>query len=152
MRMAETITALSEVLFNQLQKETFVLLHTTDAERGTPTSNAISWVYAPEPEKLRFAVDARSKLVPNLNANSQVCVTVFAAGTVNAIYGQARQISEALEEVPFKLACFDIEIASIGDAMFYGARVSVAPEYEKTYDKRAADKLDGQVFTAMKKA
>jgi hypothetical protein len=36
--------------------------------------------------------------------------------------------------------------------MFYGARLSATPEYEKTYDKRAADKLDGQVFAAMKKA
>jgi hypothetical protein len=36
--------------------------------------------------------------------------------------------------------------------MFYGARLSVVPDYEKTYDKRAADKLDGQVFAAMRKA
>jgi hypothetical protein len=28
----------------------------------------------------------------------------------------------------------------------------VKPEYEKTYDKHAADKLDGQVFDSMNKA
>jgi len=57
-----------------------------------------------------------------------------------------------LDGVPFKLSCFDIHVEQVRDAMFYGSRLSVAPEYEKTYDKRAAEKLDNQVFAAMKKA
>lgn len=31
-------------------------------------------------------------------------------------------------------------------------RISVQFEFKKNYDKRAADKLDGQVFDAMNKA
>ncbi|GGG10417.1 pyridoxamine 5'-phosphate oxidase family protein [Paenibacillus abyssi] len=150
--MTEPVTALSEALFNQLQKETFVLLHTTDAEHGSPTSSAISWIYAATPTTLRFAVDGRSRLVANMSANPDVCVTVFSSGTVQAVYGPAKVISDSLEGVPFKLVCLEIEITNIRDAMFYGARLSVTPEYEKTYDKRAAEKLDGQVFEAMKKA
>jgi hypothetical protein len=150
--MSETITALSDSLFNQLQKEKFVLLNTIDAETGGPTSNAISWIYAVNPNTLRFAVDQRSRIVANAKQNPNVIVTFFGSGTVNAVYGKASIVTEALPEVPFKLTCMDISIEAVRDAMFYGAKISVEPEYEKTYDKRAAEKLDGQVFSAMKKA
>ena len=121
--MAEPITALSDSLFNQLQNESFVLLHTLDAESGSPTSNAISWVYAVDSGRLRFAVDGRSRLVANLSANPDSCITVFSSGTVNAVYGRAALVSESLEGVPFKLVCFDIAISAVRDAMFYGARL-----------------------------
>jgi hypothetical protein len=150
--MAETITGLSEPLFAALQKEILVLLSTIDAETGAPSTSAVSWLYATEPNKLRFAIDQRSRLVTNIRNNPLVNVTVFAEGTVQAIYGSAQIIVDALEAVPFKLACVDITISAVRDAMFYGSRISVTPEFEKTYDKRAAEKLDGQVFDAMKKA
>ena len=150
--MAETITALSDALFAKLQKESFVLLSTNDAETGSPNINAISWVYAVSPERVRFALDQRSRIVRNLKANASAILTFIGSGSVHAIYGTVEIVSEALEGVPFKLACFDLTIDAVRDAMFYGARISVDPEYEKTYDKRAAEKLDGQVFAAMKKA
>lgn len=150
--MAETLTALTDAQFAAMQGETFVLLHTIDAETGSPTTNAISWIFAPNPSVLRFAVDGRSRLVANLKNNPSVAVTLFAGGTVQAVYGTASVVTDAMEGVPFRLVCFDIAISAVRDAMFYGARLTALPEYEKTYDKRAADKLDGQVFEAMKKA
>jgi hypothetical protein len=150
--MAETITALSEPLFTALQNDSLVLLSTIDAETGAPSTTAVSWIYATEPGRLRFAVDQRSRIVANIRNNALVNVTVFAEGSVHAIYGSAQIIVDALEAVPFKLTCVDIVISAVRDAMFYGSRISVTPEYEKTYDKRAAEKLDGQVFDAMKKA
>ena len=150
--MAETLTALTDAQFAAMQGETFVLLHTIDAETGSPTTNAISWIFAPNPSVLRIAVDGRSRLVANLKNNPSVAVTLFAGGTVQAVYGTASIVTDALEGVPFRLVCFDIAISAVRDAMFYGARLTALPEYEKTYDKRAADKLDGQVFEAMKKA
>jgi hypothetical protein len=150
--MAETITALSEPLFTALQKDSLVLLSTIDAETGAPSTTAVSWVYATEPDRLRFAIDQRSRIVTNIRKNALVNVTVFAEGSVHAIYGSAKIIVDALEAVPFKLTCIDIVISAVRDAMFYGSRISATPEYEKTYDKRAAEKLDGQVFDAMKKA
>jgi hypothetical protein len=150
--MAETITALTEALYSQLQKETLVLLHTVDADHGNPTSNSISWIYAVDPRRLRFALDGRSRLIENLKARSDCSVTLFGSGSIYAVYGQASVIADSLEGVPFPLACVELLIAEIRDAMFYGARLSVEPEYEKTYDKRAADRLDTQVFSAMKKA
>lgn len=150
--MAETLNALTEALYTQLQKENFVLLHTVDDQSKGPTSSAISWIYAVDSTKLRFALDGRSRLISNLKAHPEVSVTLFSGGSVHAVYGQARVITEHLEEVPFPLACVDIQIDAVRDAMFYGARLSVQPEYEKTYDKRAADRLDNQVFDAMRKA
>ncbi|MBM7565683.1 pyridoxamine 5'-phosphate oxidase family protein [Paenibacillus sacheonensis] len=150
--MTEPVTVLTDELFGALNHDPFVLLHTIDADNGSPTSSAISWIYAVDRTTLRFAIDGRSRLSTNMTSKAEVSVTLFAPGTVQTIYGTAKLASEALEEVPFKLVCFDIDIASIRDAMFYGARLSVVPDHEKTYDKRAADKLDGQVFAAMRKA
>ncbi|TBL78121.1 pyridoxamine 5'-phosphate oxidase family protein [Paenibacillus thalictri] len=150
--MAETITVLSEQLFAELQAESFALLSTIDHESGAPSTNAISWLFAKDSGTVRFALDQRSRIVANIRKNPLVNLTFVGAGSVHAIYGEARVAAETLEGVPFKLACFDIGITAVRDAMFYGARISVAPEYEKTYDKRAAEKLDTQVFDAMKKA
>ncbi|MCD9024458.1 pyridoxamine 5'-phosphate oxidase family protein [Cohnella silvisoli] len=150
--MTETNTALTEALYTQLQTMNFVLLHTVDAESGSPTSSAISWIFAIDVNRLRFSLDGRSRLITNLKERPDVSVTLFGGGSVHAVYGQARIVTDHLEGVPFPLACVDLEIETVRDAMFYGARLSVLPEVEKTYDKRAADRLDNQVFEAMKKA
>lgn len=149
--MAEAVNVLSPNLFSQLQKEKLILLQTIDAETTAPSVNAISWVYAVDPSKIRFAVDSRSRIIANVKGNPRAAITLFAEGTVHAVHGNASIVKE-LEDVPFKLTCVEFEIEAVHDAMFYGARISVEPEYEKTYDKRAAEKLDQQVYTAMKKA
>lgn len=150
--MAETATALTEQQFASLKNEKFVMLGTVDAENGSPTLNGISWIYAVDQTKLRFALDQRSRLVANVKANPRVTIAFFGGGTLNTVYGTAEIVTDALEDVPFKLACVDVSIEAVRDGMFYGSRITIEPEYEKTYDKRAADKLDGQVFAAMNKA
>lgn len=150
--MKNDVTALDAQLVAQLQHEKLVLLHTIDHESGAPTSSAISWVTAPNEGKLRIALDQRSRLVANLKQNPKASVTIFALHTVHVVYGQAVPVHEHLPEVPIKLACFDIQVETVRDGMFYGARIATEPEYEKIYDKRAAQKLDTQVFQAMNKA
>ncbi|CAH0119585.1 MULTISPECIES: pyridoxamine 5'-phosphate oxidase family protein [unclassified Paenibacillus] len=150
--MTEPVTVLSAALFDQLQKETFALLNTIDAETGAPTCSAISWIYAVNQTTLRFAIDQRSRLIANMKNNPNVTVSVFGLGTLYAIYGKASVADGTLEGVPIKLACIDVGIDAVREAMFYGARITAMPEYEKTYDKRAAAKLDGQVFAALQKA
>lgn len=150
--MTQTMTSLNDELFAHLQQQSFVLIHTADAASGCPTSNAISWIYAPSRDKLRFAIDSRSRLTGNLQAHAEICVTVFVAGGVVAIHGRALPVATPLAGVPFDISCFDIEIDSWRNAMYAGSRLASVPECEKTYDQRAADKLDGQVFEAMRKA
>lgn len=150
--MNKTLTALPDDLFAQLQKEKLVLLATVDAETGGPAMNAISWVYAVDPATIRFAIDARSRIVANLAAQPRVALTFFGSGSVHSCIGSVRVVAEALEDVPFKMVCYDLKIESVRNTMFYGARIIAEPEYEKTYDKRAAERLDNQVYAAMKKA
>lgn len=150
--MAEVMTAIPESIYELLQQAPIVQLCTIDADNGSPSLNAISWVYAPDKGRLRFAVDGRSRIIDNVRSHAQVSVSVFGAGSLYALNGKATIVTESLEDVPFKLCCIDIAIETVRDAMFYGARISVMPEYEKTYDQRAAAKLDGQVFDAMRKA
>lgn len=150
--MAETMTTLPEALYSQMKGEKFVLLHTIDAESHIPTSSAISWIRAFSPTQLRLAVDKRSRLIANMTTHEGVTLTVFAAGTVYAISGKAKLKAETMDEVPIKLSCFEIQVEHVREAMFYGARITSEPEYEKTYDLRAAEKLDNQVFSAMQKA
>jgi hypothetical protein len=150
--MAETVASLPEALFQKLQRETFALLHTIDSDTGSPTSNAVSWIFAVDPGRLRFAVDSRSKLVGNLKARAEASVTLFEGGSVHVVYGRAVVRTERMEGVPFPLACVDLEVRDVREAMFYGARLTALPEYKKIYDQRAADRLDGQVFAALQKA
>lgn len=143
---------LSKILLEQLQSERLVILHTVDAQTKGPTSTVISWVYAINAQQLRFAVDSRSRVVTNVQHHPQITFTLFVGSTVYEIVGDATIVKESLDDVPFQLTCIDMHIKSIRDVMFYGSRITVQPEFEKTYDKRAAEKLDQQVFQAMKKA
>lgn len=149
--MAETVAqSLSEDLLNTLQKECLVLLSTMDHETGAPNVSAISWVYAPDSQRLRFAVDNRSRIVENIRKQPEVVFTLFASGTTYSISAHANVHSEKMEGVPLKLAGIETDVREVRDVMFYGARISTEPAYEKTYDLQAAAKLDHQVMTALK--
>jgi predicted pyridoxine 5'-phosphate oxidase superfamily flavin-nucleotide-binding protein len=151
--MAETVShSLNEQLLPLLQKERFVLLSTIDKDTGAPNVSAISWVYAPNESKVRFAVDQRSRILENINQNSKVILSVIGSGSVFSIAGDASVDITKLEGVPLKLSMATISISEVRDVMFYGSRISVEPEYEKTYDKDAAAKLDNQVMNALKNA
>jgi len=135
-----------------LQQERFITLGTIDHESGAPSLSSLSWTYAPNVESIRFAVDNRSRILTNIAKEPQVVLHLIGAGSSFAINGKAVLKTERLEEVPLKLAMVEITIETIRDIMFYGSRISVEPQYEKTYDKNAAAKLDNQVMTALKNA
>ncbi|MDE5413116.1 pyridoxamine 5'-phosphate oxidase family protein [Alkalihalobacterium chitinilyticum] len=143
---------LTEELLPLLQSERFVTIATVDHETGTPNVNAISWVFAPSQEKVRFAVDNRSRIIENINNHSGVTLNLIGNGSTYSIVGDASVIQEKMDDVPLKLALVEINIKEVRDVMFYGARIAVEPKYEKTYDANAAAKLDSQVMDSMKKA
>lgn len=143
---------LIEPLFQSLQKERFVTVATIDHETGGPNVSAISWVYAPNDDRLYFAVDNRSRIVQNIQKNPLVVVTLIANESTYSISGTAAVKAEKMDGVPLKLALVEIAITEVRDVMFYGSKISVEPKYEKTYDAQAAAKLDHQVMTALKNA
>ncbi|PYZ93283.1 hypothetical protein CR194_08805 [Salipaludibacillus keqinensis] len=144
-------TTLTEELLPLLREERYVTIATVDHETGGPNVNAISWVYASDETHVRFSVDNRSRIVENLKKQPLVTLTVVGAGSTYSITGEAKVLSEKMEDVPLKLALIEISVAEVRDVMFYGARITTEPKYEKTYDKEAAEKLDNQVMSAMKK-
>lgn len=150
--MAEVVAeALTDQLHNKLRKEQFVLLSTIDSETGGPWVSAVSWVYAPDPGRIRLAVGHRSRIVANVEANPRVVLTVVGPDSTYAVYGRAQVVEKPMEGVVIKLARIDVTVEEVRNAMFYGAKIVQEPAYEKTYDKEAAAKLDRQVLSALRK-
>ena len=141
---------LNKVLYQLLQSERYVLLSTIEHQTCTPMVNAISWVYASTESSIRLAIDNRSKIVENIRQNPTVVVTVISEDSTYAIKGEAIIEYEAIDHVPLKLSMIELKIEEVRDIMFYGSKITSAPEYEKTYDNKAAKKLDNQVMKALK--
>jgi len=139
-------------LFDELQKERFVTLATIDHETGGPNVSAISWILAKDEGTLYFAIDNKSRIIQNINQNHQVVINLIANESTYSIQGKAVLKEERLQEVPLKLALIEVKISEVRDVMFYGSKIITEPQYDKTYDKNAAAKLDRQVMEAMRKA
>jgi uncharacterized pyridoxamine 5'-phosphate oxidase family protein len=139
-------------LFDELQRERFVTLATVDHETGGPSVNAISWVLAKDEGAIYFAVDNRSRILENLKKNPHAVINVIANESVYSISGHTSIKEERLADVPLKLALVEMAITEVRDVMFYGSKIVVEPQYDKTYDKNAAERLDRQVIEAMRKA
>lgn len=143
---------LTTVLFEDLQSERFVTIATVDHETGGPNVSAISWVLAKDEQTIFFAVDNRSRIIQNINANNKVVLNLIANESTYSIQGEAAVKMARLEDVPLKLALVEIQINEVRDVMFYGSKIVAEPQYDKTYDKNAAARLDKQVMDAMRKA
>lgn len=143
---------LSQELLALLRHERFAMLSTISKQTGAPYTSALSWVYASDSSTIRFAVSSKSSIIENVVANSQAALNVFAAGSFYTISGQACVVQERMEGVPLKLTLIELAIAEVRDVMFYGSRIAVEPQYVKTYDAQAAEKLDTQVMDALKNA
>ncbi|AGX03704.1 MULTISPECIES: pyridoxamine 5'-phosphate oxidase family protein [Bacillaceae] len=139
-------------LFDELQQERFVTLATVDHETGGPNVNAISWVLAKDEETICFAIDSRSRIIENIKHNRHVVINIIANESTYSIQGEAAVKLEKMESVPLKLALAELKISEVRDVMFYGSKMTADPQYDKTYDKKAAERLDQQVMEAMKKA
>jgi uncharacterized pyridoxamine 5'-phosphate oxidase family protein len=143
---------LIKALYDELQKERFVTLATVDFETGGPNVSAISWVMAKDEETIYFAVDNRSRIIQNIQQNSNTVINLIANESTYSISGAAVLKLEKLNEVPLKLALVEVKIKEVRDVMFYGSKITAEPQYDKTYDKDAAARLDKQVMEAMRKA
>lgn len=139
-------------LYNELQKERFVTLATIDFETGGPNVSAISWILAKDEETIYFAVDNRSRIIQNIQQNANVVINIITNESTYSISGHASLKEEKLSDVPLKLGLVEVKINEVRDVMFYGSKITVEPQYDKTYDKDAAARLDKQVMDAMRKA
>ncbi|WP_223700372.1 pyridoxamine 5'-phosphate oxidase family protein [Sutcliffiella deserti] len=143
-------SVLVDSLLEALQEERLVTISTVDYEDGGPNVSAVSWLYAPDETHILVAVNNKSRIVKNIEANSNVVVTLYANESVFSIHTQASIMEREIEGLPLKLALIKLEIKEVRDVMFYGAKISAVPLFEKTYDKAAAAKLDKQVMEVLK--
>lgn len=139
-------------LVDELQKERFVTLATIDHESAGPNVSAISWLLAKDDQTIYFAVDNRSRIIANIKNNDKAVINLIANESTYSISGTASVLKEKLDDVPLKLALVELKITEVRDVMFYGSKITAEPEYDKTYDKDAAARLDKQVMDSMRKA
>ncbi|MCW1940253.1 pyridoxamine 5'-phosphate oxidase family protein [Bacillus anthracis] len=140
---------LTDDLVQTLRKDCIVMVATTDFEKQVPNVSAISWVYAVSKTSIRFAVDQRSRIVENIRHSTGVVLTIM-ANEVFSISGAGEILTDRMESIPLKLTVIEVNVKEVRDVMFYGAKLATEPTYEKTYDLRAAKKLDNQVLVGMK--
>ncbi|MDM5194964.1 pyridoxamine 5'-phosphate oxidase family protein [Bacillus hominis] len=141
---------LTDDLVQSLRKECIVMIATTDFEKQIPNVSAISWVHAVSETSIRFAVDQRSRIVGNIRHSAGVVLTIMANESVFSISGESEILTDRMEGIPLKLTVVEVTVQEVRDVMFYGAKLATEPTYEKTYDLRAAKKLDNQVLVGMK--
>ncbi len=139
-------------LYDVMQKERFVTVATIDHETSGPNVSAISWVLAKDDSTIYFAVDNRSRIIENINKNNKIVINLIANESTYSIQGEAILKEERLKDVPLKLALVKVSIKEVRDVMFYGSKITSEVQYDKTYDKKAAERLDKQVMEALKKA
>ncbi|WP_141431323.1 pyridoxamine 5'-phosphate oxidase family protein [Bacillus sp. 03113] len=139
-------------LFDVLQSERFVTIATIDHETGGPNVSSISWVLAKDESTIYFAVDNRSRILQNLLQNKQMVINVIANESTYSISGKASIKINKMENIPLKLALIELVINEVRDVMFYGSKIIIEPQYDKTYDKVAAARLDKQVMDEMRNA
>ncbi|PLT27570.1 pyridoxamine 5'-phosphate oxidase family protein [Peribacillus deserti] len=141
---------LMESLFQALQKERYAILSTVDFETGGPNANALSWILAKNVHNIYFAADNRSRIIKNIQKNKKAVLTLIAEESTYSVSGDAFIKVQKIEDIPLKLALIELNITEVRDIMFYGAKIVSEPRYDKTYDKKAAAKLDQQVMDALK--
>lgn len=145
-------TQLIKPLYDEMQKERFVTLATVDHETGGPNVHALSWVMAKDESTIFFAVESHSRIISNIKKNNQVIVHIIANESAYSIAGKTAIKHEVLADMPLNLALVSIQIDEVRDVMFYGSKMTIHPQFDKTYDREAAARLDNQVMDAIKKA
>jgi Pyridoxamine 5'-phosphate oxidase len=140
---------LNSELINLLQGEKIVSLITNDVKTGQPDLAMISWVVAnSEGDRINFAIGHNASSARNIQNDPNVILGVIGAGSCFAIKGNGK-VSEIIEGT-IKIRIVSVEIESVEDVMFYGGKVTIEPEYEKTYNKELAEKLDNEVYGVLR--
>lgn len=148
--MTEATACLAPELHQFLQQPRIVQLSTLDAQTGGPFANVISWVLARTPETIRLMGDTRTRFMQNIQADGRVALTVLGAGGAWTVYGTARVLAERTPGVPIPLALVEVTGLQVFPALFFGARLTVEPQWEVTYDRTQAERFDQTVFDAMR--
>lgn len=130
-------------------EERIGFLSTIHQDTGAIQQNAVSWIYAYQPNVLRVAVSTKAQIVSNIEANENVNFSFFYGKSIVSFQTKGKIVTKSMPGVPFPLTLIELEANDLHDIMFYGAEITQEPIYQKTYNIEAAKKLDKQVYQAM---
>ena len=146
----EAMARMSDELVQHLQGPQPVLVTTLDAETNWPTNNLITWVRAIDGDTLRLVADATGRVIENIRADGRVLLTVMATGACHCIAGDATVTATQIEGPSLKLGMAEVKVRNVRDVMFWGGKLTAGPTYDVTYGQTTKEKLDRQVFDAMR--
>jgi hypothetical protein len=132
-----------------INSDTLILLSTMDKETATPSISAISWVKAVSEDRVRFSVTNKSRIIANIKENPRITLCMIGLETVYSIVGTCSILSEKMEGVSMPLAKIEVQISGVFNSMFWGAKITDPPKFEKTYDPEKAKALDEQVYSSL---
>jgi hypothetical protein len=147
----EAAAALSAELVAHLQGPQLVLVTTLDVETGWPTNNLITWVLARDAATLRLVADGSGRVLRNIEGDSRVLLTVMAVGGCYSIEGHAAVIAAELPAQELKLGMAEVTVQAVRDVLFWGGRLTEGPHYDVTYDRELKERLDADLFAAMRR-
>ncbi|SDP16734.1 Pyridoxamine 5'-phosphate oxidase [Paenibacillus sp. yr247] len=131
------------------EKERMGFLTTFNKLTGNIHHNVVSWIAGVNQDTLRIAVSSKSDIVSNIESHPNVSFSFFFDEKVMAFQCEAIILTKEMKEVPFPLTLIELSAQQTEDIMFYGARISQEPVFEKTYNLKAAKQLDMQVYDSM---
>lgn len=143
--MGKPVEALSQDMVSLIQGSTIVLLNVVHRESERVYTTALSWVYAINERKIRFAIDAKSEFVSILERNPELVLAFIGLESVYSIVGKAAIKIRQTEGTTLKLAILEVDVQEVRDIIFYGGKVVTEPSFVKTYNAELAKKLDQEV-------
>jgi len=126
-----------------------VVVATVDGE-GNPHLAFITWVYPTDERTIRIAVSSNAKTAQNIRQNSRVAIQVFAPDKALSCYGVGKEVKEKIEDVPFPVSVFEVQIDEVENSLFPGATITGIIPFAHTGNVLKMTELDSKVLKALK--
>ena len=126
-----------------------IVVATADKE-GNVHITFITWVYPIDERKLRIAVSSNAKTSQNIRETGRVAIQIFAPDKALSVYGNAKEIKERIEDVPFPVSVFEVDIDTVDNALFPGATITGIIPFAHTGNVLKMTELDSKVLKALK--
>lgn len=122
------MSRLSGKLFSYLNRGGPALLATVGVDGWAHA--VMSWAVAPDPERLRFAVDHGSTTLKNLERSGKVTVQIVGADNILVlIKGDAVQVQKRIQTVHFRLALWET-VAWVAQDQTWDRVIVQPPSYQ----------------------
>ena len=116
-----------------------------------PYTTFITWLTAKDEKTIRFALSKDSVSTENLKNNPYASVELFGEGFAISVFGKTKLIVDEIEELPFPVSVFEMEVEKVVDNLFPGATITGRIPFEHTGDPVQASEFDRIVMEELKK-